>query len=180
MILVTSCGIAWAAAPGAATPPLSPIVAGEKSDGIKATSFAPLAYFNANCARCHGENGAFYEDNFAHDRDDASLRAVIDEMANGPGQAPLAPAELDIVTAWHRALSEKKPFVVIVKSEKSGDGWQLSGEISPGAQLQINGKAVEVKGSQWTQVVAPGALKLRATRGDAATELDASAAAWAP
>lgn len=180
LFAVTSCGIAWAAAPDAATPPLTPIVAGEKADAIKATQFAPLAYFNANCARCHGEYGSFYDDNFAHDRDDASLRAVIDEMAAGPGQAPLTPAELDAVTAWHRALRDKKPFVVIVKSEKNGDNWQLSGEISPGATLQINGKDVEVKSSQWTYCVAPGAVKLRATKGDAVTELDANIAAWAP
>ena len=182
LLTVTVCGAAWAAAPDAATPPgssnLTPIVAGEKPDGIKATNFAPLAYFNANCARCHGENGAFYEENFAHDKSDADLRETIDEMASGPGQAPLSPAQLDAVTAWHRALRDQKPFIVIVKSEKVEAGWQLSGEVSPGATLQINGKAVEVKGVKWTATVAPGAVKLRATKGDAATELDASAASW--
>ena len=181
---VLSCGVVWAAAPDAATAPslspLAPMVAGEKSDETKVSAFAPLAYFNANCSRCHGENGAFYADNFAHDRDDASLREIIDEMASGPGQAPLNPAELDAVAAWHRALRDKKPFVIIVKSEKNGDNWQLSGEVSPGAALQINDKTVEVKGVEWTETVAAGAIKLRATKGELTTELDANAAAWAP
>ena len=180
LLTLTSCGIAWAAAPDAAMPPLSPIVAGEKTSGPHAAAFAPLAYFNANCARCHGENGSFYQDDFAHDKSDAELREVIDEMAAGPGQAPLAPAELDAVAAWHRALRDKKTFVLVVKSEKTDAGFQLSGEISPGAALEINGKTVEVKGSNWTASVAPGAAQLRATKGDATTELDANAAAWAP
>ena len=184
LLPVLCCGLAWAAAPDAATPPgapeLTPIVAGEKSGGIKATAFAPLAYFNANCARCHGENGAFYEKDFGHDKSDASLRAIIDEMAAGPGQAPLSPAELDAVAAWHRALRDKKPFIVIVKSEKVEAGWQLSGEVSPGATLEINGKAVEVKGANWTFCAPNGPVKLRATRGEAVTELDADAASWAP
>lgn len=184
LLTVTSCGIAWAAAPDAATPPsrppLSPIIAGEKTDGPRVAAFAPLAYFNENCARCHGEYGATYDDDFGKDRSDASLHEIINEMADGPGQAPLSPAELDAVTAWHRALRDKKPFVVIVKSEKTDAGFQLSGEISPGATLEINGENVEVDGSNWTFCVAPGALKLRATRGEATTQLDANAAAWAP
>lgn len=180
-LLVSSCGgLAWAAAPDAATPPpLTPIVAGE-THGPRASAFAPLAYFNQNCARCHGENGSFYEKDFAPGKSDAELRAVIDEMAVGPAQAPLAPAELDAVAAWHRALRDKKPFVVIVKSEKTAMGWQLSGEISPGATLQINEENVEVKDSSWTTEVAAGAIRLRATKGEATTEMNAHVAAWAP
>lgn len=179
LLVSSSCGLAWAAAPDAATPPLTPIVTGETA-GPHASSFAPLAYFNQNCARCHGENGSFYEKDFAHNKSDADLRAVIDEMAEGPAQAPLSPAELDAVAAWHRALRDKKPFVVIVKSEKTATGWQLSGEISPGATLQINEKEVEVKDSSWKTEVAAGAIQLRATKGEITTEVDANVAAWAP
>ena len=179
LFVAGSCGLAWAAAPDAATPPLTPIVAGE-IDGPLASSFAPLAYFNQNCARCHGVNGAFYEKDFAKNKSDADLHAVIEEMAEGPAQAPLAPAELDAVAAWHRAIRDKKPFVIIVKSEKTATGWRLSGEISPGATLQINEKEVEVEGSSWTTEVAVGAIRLRATKGEATTELDANIAACAP
>lgn len=181
LLLASGCyGIVYAAAQDEATPKLTPIAANEKVAGPQATKFAPLAYFNQNCARCHGEYGSFYPENFAAERDDASLHAIIEEMAEGPAQAPLAPAELDAVAAWHRALRDKKPFVVIVKAEKTGEGWQLSGEISPNATLQINGKSVEVNGSNWTYNAADGALKLRATKGEVVTELDANAATWAP
>ena len=173
MLIVASCGLAWAGAPDAATAPLSPIVAGD-AGATKPTEFAPMAYFNQNCARCHGENGSFYGDEFAKDKTDAQLHEVVQEMAQGPAQAPLSPAELDAVTALHRAWRDKKPFVAIVKREKTDAGVQLSGEISPGATLEINGENVEVKGSQWTICVPPGALKLRATKGQATTELDAA------
>lgn len=179
LLIGSSCGLAWAAAPNAATPPFTPIVAGENV-GPHAASFAPIAYFNQNCARCHGENGSFYEKDFAPNKSDADLRAAIDEMAEGPAQMPLAPAELDAVAAWHRAIRDKKPFVIIVKSEKTATGWQLSGEISPGATLQINDKNVEVKDANWETEVAAGTLQLRATKDEATTEVDANIAAWAP
>ena len=178
-----TCVLACAAAPDAATATgattLVPIVAGETA-GPHASRFAPLAYFNQNCARCHGENGSFYGEDFAKNKSDADLHAIVEEMAAGPAQAPLAPAELDAVAAWHRALRDKKPFVVIVKAEKAKADWLLSGEISPGATLQINGKDVAVEGSNWTTMMQAGPLKLRATRGEATTEMDANVAAWAP
>ena len=194
------CGVAWAADTGAPAPHLTPIAPGnatapgaktgeaggpaqsQTQAGPHVTAFAPLAYFNEKCARCHGEYGSFYGDDFAKGRDDASLHAIVAEMANGPAQAPLAPADLEVVTAWHRAFRDKKPFVAVVKSEKTADGWQLSGEVSPGATLEINGESVEVHGSDWTHSVttasAAGALKLRAQKADVATELDANAAAF--
>ena len=196
---LVSCGAVWAAtvadtdaatappsAPDApAAPALKPIEAGKKSAGIQVTAFAPSAYFNQNCARCHGENGAYYPDDMGKDKDDAALRATIDDMANGPGNAPLAPADLNVVTAWHRALSDKKPFVALVKAEKVGDDWQLSGEVSPGATLQINGEAAKVDGVNWTYKIGAKTaksktVKLRAQKGEAVTELDANVAAFAP
>ncbi len=179
LLSIAVCGLAWAGAPNTTVAPLSPLKPGE-ADGLHATSFAPLAYFDQNCARCHGENGSFYGDTFAQGQSDAQLREAITEMAEGPGQAPLNAAQLDAVAAWHRALRDKKPFVVVVKSEKVEAGVQLSGEVSSGATLQINGEDVEVKGTQWTFCVEPGAVQLRATKGEVTTELDANAAAFAP
>ena len=184
--LVLSCGIlsyglarAADTATAAQQTQLEPIQTGEPH----ATKFAPLAYFSENCARCHGENGSFYGADFAKGLDDKALHNIVEEMADGPAQAPLSPTDLDAVTSWHRSMRDKKPFVVIVKSEKTDAGWQLQGEISPGATLQINGADVEVKGSNWTVCVAPNeakAVKLRAQKGDAVTELDASVGAFAP
>lgn len=167
---------------GHAAPPAQwrAIETGEKSAAPLVTNFAPTKYFNENCARCHGENGAFYGDDFGGNLDDKRLHQIVDEMAQGPGAAPLDEHDLTILTAWHRALRDKKPFVAIIKSEKAGAQWQLSGEISPDATLTINGQAVEVKGTQWTHCVEAGAVKLRAQKGDAVTELDARVAAFAP
>ncbi len=182
LALALSCGIAWAAdnPNDEKAPVLKPIVPGEKASGPQVTAFAPLAYFNENCARCHGEYGSFYGDKFAKNLDDAGLHAIVGEMADGPAGAPLAPAQLDAVTAWHRAFRDGKPFVAIVKAEKTEGGWQLIGEISPGATLQINGEKIGVDGSNWKATVDSDAAKLRACLGDEVTELDAGAAAWGP
>lgn len=197
--IIAGCGVSAviggasrAADDAPATPLLKPIAPGEtaKSEttvgettvgetaGPHITSFAPLAYFNDNCARCHGEYGSFYGEGFAKNLDDAALQSVVAAMANGPAQAPLSPADLEVVTAWHRAFRDGKPFVAIVKSEKTEAKWKLSGEISPGATLQINGTDVKVDGSNWTATVGAEPLKLRACKGEAVTELDASAAAY--
>ena len=173
------CGVALAAG-DAQTAPEPPELKPIEPGAPRATGFAPLAYFGQNCARCHGENGSNYGDNFAKNLDDKALHQVVDEMAQGPGQAPLSAADLEVETAWHRAFRDKKPFVVIVETEKTDAGWQLSGEVSEGATLQINGAEVEVEGTNWTHCVAPGAVKLQAKKGEAVTELDASMAALAP
>ena len=73
--------------------------------------FAPLSYFAANCARCHGPNGSFYGDSFARTRDDASLRQIVHDMAFGPAQAPIDDPKLEVLTAYHRSLIDKKPFL---------------------------------------------------------------------
>ena len=183
-------GVAWAAVAAAPAPPptdlkpIAPAAPNAPADADAAprvTSFAPLTYFNQNCARCHGKYGSFYGDGFAKDLSDDSLHQVVAQMAQGPAQAPLSPADLEIETAWHRALRDGKPFVAIVKSEKVPQGWQLSGEVSPGATLEINGQPVEItKKSNWTALVAPGAVQLRAKNGEVVTELDAHIAALAP
>ena len=168
--------LALGAAPA---PALQPIAPGQSSGAPHVTRFAPLAYFNANCARCHGPYGALYGADFGK-MDDKTLHGTVDEMAQGPAQAPLAAGDLNVLVAWHRALRDEKPFVAIVKAEPKAGGWKLAGEISPGASLQINGAPVEVKDAQWEQSVAAGALKLRAQKGAAVTQLDANAAAFAP
>ena len=180
LAVIAGCGVALAAddAPNDA-PKLKPIAVGE-SAGPRATKFAPLAYFNESCARCHGDYGSNYGDDFAKNLDDKALHDIVGEMAAGPAQAPLSPADVEILTAWHRAKRDGKPFVIIVKTEKTEAGWQLSGEVSPGATLQINGEAVEVEGSNWQHCVATGDAKLRAEVGDEVTELDANVGALAP
>ncbi len=101
--------------------------------GLKALDFAPLSYYDQKCARCHGDNGANYGD-LLQNKTDAQLHDGIDAMAHGPGQAPLDEPQLQVLTAWHRALVEGKPFVHLMKVEH-GDKTLLSGEATPEARV---------------------------------------------
>ena len=162
---------------------LKPIVPGETlaQDGApRVTHFAPLGYFNEKCARCHGQFGSFYGEDFGQGKTDAELRQSVDAMCQGPAQAPLEAHDLDVLTAWHKSLRDGKPFVALVAAKAAGAGFELQGEISPGASLEVNGKKVEVEGAKWTARVGQGAVKLRARQGDEVTEVDAQAAAFGP
>ena len=149
----------------------------EKKAEESAPPFAPLAYFDANCARCHGPNGSFYGANFGKTlKDDAALKQVVKDMCEGPGNAPLDAAKLEVLTDFHRALRDDKPFLVVVSQSAAG----LSGEASPDAQITLESGAqsvaVEQKGNAWS-VNFPVDFKkegarLVARRGDKVSEID--------
>jgi mono/diheme cytochrome c family protein len=102
---------------------------------LEALDFAPLSYYEGACARCHGNNGANYGD-LLKGKSDAQLHDGIHAMAIGPGQSPLNDAQIDVMTRWHRALIENKPFVHLAKIEKSDSGKTiLSGEATPDAKV---------------------------------------------
>lgn len=125
--------------------------AADAKPDAKAEGFAPLAYFDANCARCHGPNGSFYGKNFGKDlKTDAALKEIVQAMCEGPGNAPLDAAKLEILTDFHRALRDDTPFVTIVARSATG----LSGEASPDAKLTLESGAQSVavmqKGNGWS------------------------------
>lgn len=150
-------------------PPVYQRVAPTKGDAEPTTektapSFAPLAYFDKNCARCHGPNGSFYGDSFGKNlKDDAALRQIVKEMCEGPGNAPLNEKNLDILTDFHRALRDNLPFLVLV----SQDAKVLSGEASPDAKVTLEDGAqsvvVEQKGNAW-KVEIPADFKLEGAK----------------
>lgn len=114
--------------------------------------FAPLDYFEANCARCHGSYGAFYGEGFAKDKSDEQLRQIVKDMAEGPGNAPLDEKSLDILTTYHISLRDKKPFLVLVDRKDDNDFVVLSGEVTPDSRLSFRGEksvAVSLDGHQW-------------------------------
>ena len=109
----------------------------EEKKGLEALEFSPFGYFNSACARCHGENSSNYGD-VLKGHSDARLREGIHAMAVGPGQSPLDEAQLDVVTRWHRALLDGKPFAHLAKVEKSEGGKTiLSGEATPEAKVAL-------------------------------------------
>ncbi len=140
--------------------------------------FAPLAYFDANCARCHGPNGSFYGADFGKNlKDDAALRQIVREMCEGPGNAPLDAAKLEILTDFHRALRDDVPFVTVVARSAAG----LSGEASPDAKVTLENGEKSVAATQvgnvwsvnWPVDFEKKGAKVVARRGEKVREIEA-------
>ncbi|MDX9755693.1 MAG: hypothetical protein RBU29_17135 [bacterium] len=148
--------------------------------------FQPLAYFENYCARCHGTNGAHYGDEFGKNLTDTELEEFVDEMAAGPGGAPLEGEPLHAMTAFHRSLVTSTPFIILTQTE----GNTLRGEAMPDATLSlILGETVvqaERDGNLWTMslpdsidsAALPFASLLRAELDGKTTELDLSRKAY--
>lgn len=120
----------------------------------------PISYFNANCSSCHGDYGSYWGEGFAADYDMKELSEVVDEMAAGPGFAPLEGEALAVQTAYNESVAKKLPFAVAFKD---GDSWR--GEATPKATLKVDGKPVQLDGHTWS-APAGGATELSVTLGD--------------
>jgi glucose/arabinose dehydrogenase len=136
-------------------------------------ALAAIAYFNANCARCHGPFGAFYGKRPYHPY--SVLQADIKRMADGPGNAPLSPEALAAQVAYHQSLYDLKPFVAWIGQQ----GREISGEVSPGSTVTVlNGAQsipAHVEDYHWTAKlpagVKPEQVKLRAQNAHGTTLL---------
>lgn len=155
----------------APTPEKAPVARAETAPG-----FAPLAYFDAHCARCHGPNGSFYGKNFGKNlKDDAALKQIVKEMCEGPGNAPLSEISLEILTDFHRALRDDLPFLIVVAQNAK----TLSGESSPDAKISLESGAKSVaavqKGNDWKVEIPAGfeisQAKIVARRGEKTREI---------
>jgi hypothetical protein len=143
-----------------------------------AAAFAAIAYYDAACARCHGPQGSFYGAELGKHLTDAQLVKVINDMAEGPGAAPLTAAGLAAETAFHRAIIAGTPFLSVTKL----DGATIAGEVTPDAAVSLSagGKAITatVDGSTWQASLPPGtrpdALTLTAEREGKKTTLPLS------
>ena len=147
------------------------------------TNFAPLDYFNDKCARCHGAYGSFYGTEFAKGKTDAQLAGVVQEMCEGPAQAPLSSHDVEILTAWHRALRDGKPFVASVDFKNS----VLSGEATPDSKVALETTTgektmVPLTGHKWSAGLPEGVqlARIRVERNGQITELDPKSAAFSP
>ena len=132
---------------------------------------APRAYFTAHCQRCHGVDGINFVPGFA-DEPAEKLRADIVRMADGPGGASLAPEDVAVQVAYHRLMSDERPFV----SWTGREGLVLRGEVSDGATLKANvGTMVMGKDGGWSLTLPSDAdftrLRLTATLGKVSSEL---------
>jgi len=97
-------------------------------------AFAAMQYYDDNCAHCHGPQGSFYGPTIGNDLTDDGLIAKCHAMAVGPGAAPISDDENLVLTAYHRALILRTPFLSV--TDISANQW--SGEVSPGGKVSIH------------------------------------------
>lgn len=143
----------------------------------------PLSQYDSGCARCHGEWGSQYEPGF-HELGDERLRELVREMMLGPAQLQPSEAQVDAMTAYHRALQRHEPFVCIVNGADAAAGRAeaVRGEASPDSTLVARPSGA----GQFTRDVAGFTLAsppqppftLLAGRGGQVTELRFPAQQW--
>ncbi len=147
-----------------------------------APAFAAMTYYDQSCANCHGPHGSFYGPTLGNDLTDAALVLKCRDMAKGPGNSPLEADENLVVTAYHRSLIRRTPFVSVTGV---ADG-QWAGEATAGSTvtLRFNGRSVAatLDGWNWTATVPAGtepkAVVIEAVLGGKSTELHPATAAW--
>lgn len=152
---------------------------------VEPVEVEPLAYFEDKCARCHGPQGRNYGDAFGEDLSEHELHEVVDEMAAGPGFAPLEGEALEIQVAYHRSLIANEPF--IIWNQAQGQTW--SGEVYPGSsvRVKVDGETfpAQVGDATW-QVALPADWRAQAAEGvwliaeydEAATQLNLTESAY--
>jgi hypothetical protein len=112
-----------------------------------APAFAAMSYYSDNCAHCHGPQGSFYGPTLGNDLTDDGLIKKCHAMSVGPGNAPIAGDENLVVTAYHRALILRTPYLSITDIRPG----QWSGEVTPNAKviLQFPHERIEASVTDW-------------------------------
>ena len=131
-----------------------------------------MAYFEAHCAGCHGPDGMLFAPGMDERHPGPDLAHIIDEMAAGPGMAPIDGPDLEAQVAFHRSLIDGRPF--LAWTGQSGDA--VAGEVTRGSRVRVltpGGEAVdaEIDGFRWTANAAGQGLVVEAAKGDATTTL---------
>ncbi|MGE4196849.1 MAG: hypothetical protein AB7G11_06975 [Phycisphaerales bacterium] len=81
-------------------------------DGGGTLTVGPITFFQQSCARCHGPFGSMYDQTLGK-AGDATLRADVVRMVEGPAQKRLGTEEIDALVAYHRALADERAFVIV-------------------------------------------------------------------
>ncbi len=148
MILVAA-GLSLASSGAADPPATAPATATTRPAAGTTSGFAPIAYYEEFCSRCHGQFGTGYLSDMGKRLTDDALRQVIKDMAEGPAAAPLDDAQLAAEVAYHRSFIAGTPFVARVTVTNG----EQSGEVTAGSTLsaEVNGKLAPaaVDGHTW-------------------------------
>jgi len=99
-----------------------------------APAFVAMAYYDQNCAHCHGPQGSFYGPTLGNDLTDTQLLKAVNDMARGAGNAPVTPDQLKVETAFHRSLIMRNPFLSV--TQMGADG-KWTGESMPDAKVVV-------------------------------------------
>ncbi len=128
----------------------------------RTSPLAPIDYYEAKCARCHGSYGATMPKTIA-ELSDKELEHVVKQMASGPAQAPLSGAKLSAEVAYNRSLTDPKPFIAVTTATSK----LLSGEVTPGSKVSLKCGArslnASVNGHRWRLVPPKGCDLTKAT-----------------
>ncbi|MFP4581521.1 MAG: c-type cytochrome [Candidatus Sumerlaeia bacterium] len=146
---------------------------------------SPVTTFEDACARCHGPQGSFYGEEFAK-LEKEELRPTVKEMMEGPAFLKPTKAEVDAMTAYHRALEKKEPFIcVTTKAEQEDGGLLLQGECNPGAEIFAMAADSEQKQDidlskkgKWEYLLRAENALIRAERKKAASVLSVPEQQW--
>jgi mono/diheme cytochrome c family protein len=133
MTLATNCvRDASAPPPVPAEPTTLPTPAPPPSPAPRAdVGFAPISYFQQQCASCHGDHAAELDPASLRGRDEDSLADVVRDMTEGMGGAPLEGRDLEILVAFHRAYRDGESFVAVESATASS----VQGDVRPGSSV---------------------------------------------
>lgn len=148
-----ACAIAIRAQTTTTTTGPIPTTVPTTASSITPNAFAPIAYFETNCARCHGPYGTAYGAEFGRHLSDEQLTKVVDDMAAGPGNAPVEADQLKILVDYHKAMIAKRPFVAVTKAALAGEKVSLEGEVTPDASVTVGEIVAKVDGATWSATV---------------------------
>ncbi|MFN7017806.1 MAG: hypothetical protein ACK4RG_00855 [Fimbriimonadales bacterium] len=107
---------------------------------LRPAPLKPVETYERKCSACHGREGAMLEKGFEKKYASTSeLREMVESM---PGAIGMRTEEVEVMTAYMRAISRGEPF--IVWTERWSD--RLEGEVSPrGATVRATVKRQNLK-----------------------------------
>lgn len=103
-------------------------------------SLKAVSVFDLRCSSCHGKNGSLFERGFEKKyKTEAELREMVALM---PGALTMTTADLEVMTAYMRAMSRREPFLVWTHFQNQ----QLEGEFAPAdATVEATAKRTKLK-----------------------------------
>ncbi len=98
---------------------------------------APLSFFQAHCATCHGAYGKDYDPDSPTNTNAPKLQQMLRDMAAAHAtETPLDDSDLTVQKSFHLAAVARRPFLAITNHTWPKPG-EITGEATPGSQLEL-------------------------------------------